>query len=170
MEFFENRYGGNLMKSIEERDEFYRRYDNVPILALTKELPCSDVLAQAVNSILYAAYEMKSPDDYNAFKQKIVTLEQQVLKGKMKISRTEADHLLHFTSIIRHSMWFWMDAVPKNEDLSETEFLRGFLKGLLGGLADAHGALVSVFTYVSFRYVLEDASLDSAMMLLAFGY
>ncbi len=170
VEYFENRYGGNLMKSIDERDEIYRRYDNVPILALTKELPCSDVLAQVVNSIIYAAYEMKVPDDYNTFKQKIITLEQQVLKGKIKISRTEADQLLHFTSIIRHSMWFWMEAVPKNENLNETNFLRGFFRGLLGGLADAHGALVSLFSYMSFRYVLEDAALDSAMMLLAFGY
>lgn len=168
VDFFEKRYGEDLSKSVEERDQRFRMYDNVPVLKLSEKLQCSNALATSVNSILLAAYNLKSPLDYNSFKQKVIGLERKAIKGELKMSRTDTDQLLHFTSVIRHSMWFWMNAVAKCQNQNEAEFLRKIIRGIFGGLSDAHGALVSLFSYMSFRYVLEDASLDSAMALFAF--
>ncbi|QIH33483.1 hypothetical protein [Sphingobacterium sp. DR205] len=167
-EFFKNRYGGDPLKSLLQRHKQNQQIKNLEIKELTEKLGCSRTLAKNIDDIFLAAKEMKSPADYSVFKKKIMIVEDNVLSGKIKISRTEADQLLHFTSIYRHSMFFWMEAISKSPGKSEAEFLRKFIRAILGAGSDAYGAVVSLITYVSFRYVLEDAALDSAMMLWAF--
>lgn len=117
VEFFEQRYRGKLLRSIEERQSKNLHFKKIPILKLSAYFPCSKVLAQSVHDILTAAYKMKAPKDYPEFKRKVVSLEQGVLNGKIKMSRTEADQLLHFCSVIRHSMWFWIDAIALDKEL-----------------------------------------------------
>ncbi|WP_433863868.1 hypothetical protein [Sphingobacterium thalpophilum] len=167
-EFFKIRYGGDPLKSLLQRHKQNQQIKNLEIKELTEKLGCSRTLAKNINDIFLAAKEMKSPADYGVFKKKVLIVEDDILSGKIKISRTEADQLLHFTSIYRHSMFFWMEAISKSPGKSEAEFLRKFIRAILGAGADAYGAVASLITYVSFRYVLEDAALDSAMMLWAF--
>ncbi|WP_029274572.1 hypothetical protein [Pedobacter borealis] len=167
LDFFRNRYGQINPEQFLEKDESYKPFKSIPIGELTARFKCSPGMGKYINRIINDCYLVKKPRDYMEYFKRMAALEDELMLPDSSVTDEEKQRLLHLTSITRHSMWFWMNAVSKEQG-ETAQGLRKFIRALLGLQADQHYAITALLTFQEYRNLAEYAADESAGALFYF--